>query len=89
MFNRGQPADKLKAHNWAAWCHQAEKSKDFCRLCGWPLDPPFVGEFATSLPAPDRCLVCIEMEGIMFRRAYWVDLNKKDAAHRKNMGLDE
>lgn len=84
--NRNEPAERLKTHNWAAWCRAAGACKYFCRLCGWPLDNPIVS--STSFPPPNCCLVCSEMEAVLNRRTYWVDLNRTEAIHRKNMGLD-
>lgn len=68
--------ERLKSHNWARWCFLAGHATQFCKYCGWPLEPTSPGAAFCSTPE-ERCALCAEMEVTLFKRSYWNDLRFK------------
>lgn len=79
--------DRICARNYALWCQAAARATQFCKLCGFPLDLPFVSDVITT-PTITRCVVCEEMERTLRRHPYWEALEQEDNRKRRNMGIE-
>lgn len=78
--------DSIKARNLAHWQGLADRAANHCRLCNAPLDPGPEVPGPYNHP-PDMCATCIDINGVLYRRDYWLRLEREDAARRKAMGL--
>ena len=77
-------SERLKTFNFAEWCDHAAICTRFCRLCGFPMDPP------QDTHPDERCLICAAMEAALLRGDYWQNLPKGDynQEKRSRMGLE-